>query len=243
MWWVGLGLLAILAALITAMGMLKTSVKQSAPPLAVQAPPPTAPPLQVGKPTMPKDIHDWLDHLRQTEDMKNALSLKQESDLMQELTLLNGLGAARGMYDDKAKQLDPDSDKSPVQGEKDKIGDLVEPWRDVIKFFESVPPPTECQNLANTYDQALDEVSGQMRDIQDILTKSDQDSASTVDKLTKLQGTSTGTIDKYFALADDGVSQICDKYQTAKWFKIKADVGNGMSGSGMPQVPVPGASP
>jgi hypothetical protein len=200
----------------------------------------TAPvPLMAGRPTMPKDIYDWLDHLRQTEDMKNELAGKQESQLMIEFTKLNGLGGAYGMLD-KQGNLDPDQLNSPTDTLASKIGDMRAPWRDVIKFFESDPPPAECQDLAHTYDQALDEVSGEMGDFADMLSNPG-DSQSLVDKLTKMQGQSTGTIDKYLSVSDDMVSQLCNKYNTRKWFKITNGPGmpmsSGMGGGTMPSLP------
>ena len=39
-------------------------------------------------------------------------------------------------------------------------------------------------------------------------------------------------IDGEFQATDDLVQQICDKYQTRKWFKIDAHGGSGFAGSG-----------
>jgi hypothetical protein len=201
-------------------------------------------PLSVGRATMPKDVYDWLDHLRQTEDKKNELTKEQTSQLMIEMTKLNGLGGAYGMLDDK-DNLDPDKMQDPKQRLGEKLGDLREPWRDLIKYFESVPPPAECQDLAHTYDQALDEVSGEIGDLGDALGgDSGSDPQDMITKLQKLQGQSTGTIDKYFSVSDDMVTSICNKYNTNKWFKIEADqsstLNSGLGGlGGMSGIPTP----
>jgi len=230
---------AVIAAvlLLAALGgaaYLLSSGKPAAVPLTARATPGPVP-LTVGRPTMPQDIYDWLDHLRQTEDKKNALSKDQSSKMMFEFTKLNGLGLAYGSVD-KEGNLDPDKLESPTQSLGEKIGDLREPWRDLIKFFESVPPPAECTDLAHTYDQALDEVSGEMGDLGDALGGNSNgtpaDPQEMIAKLTKLQGQSTGTIDKYFSVSDDMVASLCNKYNTSKWFKIEADSGTPLS-SGM----------
>jgi hypothetical protein len=238
LWPAAIGLAALLALLIGAVVYLKAP--GSKPVAHLAAPGKNAPvPLMAGRPTMPKDIYDWLDHLRQTEDMKNELSGKQQSQLMVEFTKLNGLGGAYGMLD-KQGNLDTDQLNSPTQTFADKIGDLRAPWRDVIKYFESMPPPAECQDLAQTYDHALDEVSGQMGDLADIIT-SPGDTTTMVDKLTKMQGASTGTIDKYLTVSDDEVAQICNKYNTKKWFKITngpaMPMSSGLGGGTIPSVP------
>src|SRR5579859_1872689 len=73
--WPTVGVLALLlAALIGVVAHLVSAAKPSGPHLVAQGSAGPVP-LAVGKPTMPKDIYDWLDHLRQTEDRKNALEL------------------------------------------------------------------------------------------------------------------------------------------------------------------------
>jgi hypothetical protein len=208
---------------------LMSAAKPAGPPLTARASAGPVP-LTVGKPTMPQDVYDWLDHLRQTEDKKNELSKDQESKLMIELTKLQGLGGAYGSVDEKGT-LDPDKLENPSTTLANRLGDLRAPWRELIKFFESVPPPQECADLAHSYDQALDEVSGEMGDLGDILGGGGENynPTDTVAKLEKMEGQSTGTIDKYFSVSDDMVSNICNKYNTRKWFKIQADVTSPLS--------------
>jgi hypothetical protein len=238
LWPTVLAMLVLLALLIGLMANLRTVAKGSASPLSAVAKG-SAPPLTTGLVTMPQDVHDWLDHLRQTEDMKNKLESQQNSQLMIEFSKLNNLGGVYGMVD-KNGTLDPDSLNSPSDSIGTTVKDMKAPWADVILFFESVPPPAECQNLAHTYDQALDEVRGAMGDIGDILDTSSTDPNGMVQKLTKLQGQSSDTIDRSFKQSDQMVSEICDKYNTRKWFVIKTDVGTPMSASGgglLPSVP------
>jgi hypothetical protein len=190
---------------------------------------------------MSKEMYDWLDHLRQTEDRKNQLSSDQTAKMMVEFTKLNGLGLAYGSLDEKGN-LDPDKLESPTEALGQKVGDLREPWRDVIKFFESVPPPADCLTLAHVYDDALDEVAGEMGDLGDAITQGGNAGPSgaedMVSKLEKLQGQSGDTIDKRFSTADDMVADLCNKYNTSKWFKIKADGGSPLS-AGMSGIPTP----
>lgn len=242
-WVLAMALLAIFAGLLGALSMLKTTAKINAPQLAVRGSV-QAPPLAIAKPTMPQDVYDWLEHLRKTEDRKNELTLNQMPAIMTEFTLQQGLGGARGAYDNQGN-LNLDDLKSPTGAAANTIGDLEQPWRDLIKFFESVPPPDECKDLANTYDSALDETAGEMHDLQTILQGSDasmQANADALQKVTQMTGQSGATIDKHFSLSDDMVAQICDKYRTRKWFSIKADVGSSVAVPSVPSAPTPGTT-
>lgn len=234
----------VLLGCLGAAAFLMSQGKQSSAPLTVKGSQRPVP-LAVGRATMPQDIYDWLDHLRQTEDKKNELSREQTSKVMIEMTKLNGLGGAYGSLDNN-DNLDPDKLQDPKERLGEKLGDLRDPWRDLIKYFESVPPPAECVDLARTYDQALDEVSGEMGDLGDALGNSGgSDPQDMITKLQKLEGQSTGTIDKYFSVSDDMVANLCNKYNTTKWFKIQADPGSSMtSGMGsLSGIPTPALKP
>ncbi len=43
-----------------------------------------------------------------------------------------------------------------------------------------------------------------------------------------MQDTSARSVDQYFAESDEQLAQICDKYNTRKWFSISPDLGGGL---------------
>ena len=228
-WPAVIGLLIAIGMLVSVASFLMAKAKTTGPGLQAAATTPTAP-LTTGYATMPPDIRAWLDHLRETEDRKNKLVNDQSSLIVVEFTKLNNLGAATGALDNNGN-LDPENMRSPSEVENEKLKALRPAWRDLIQFFESMPPPPECTDLAHTYDRALDEVSGEIGDLGDILSGSQTDPTKAIQTLTNLQGKSA-PIDQSFSLSDSMVGQICDKYHTAKWFSIKADAGSPLSMGG-----------
>jgi len=220
------GLFAMICILIGGLAILKAGAQTSGAPLQATAKLPSAP-LRVTAATMPPDIRAWLDHLRETEDRKNRLVGDQTATVLVEYTKLQGLGAAAQAADDNGS-LDPENFKNPSEREAAKMQDLGPPWRDVIQFFESMPPPPECANLAHTYDSALDEIRGEMGDVAHKVNESQDNPEKAIQSLMSLQGKST-PIDGSLSLADKMVGEICDKYNTARWFSIRSDAGNPLS--------------
>ena len=224
-WPTVIGLLALIAILGGGLALLMARGKN--PPLQATGTGAAPPPLTATATTMPPDIRAWLDHLRETEDRKNKLVSDQTAVVMTEYTKLNGLGAAAGALDSNGN-LDPENMKSPSEAEAQKMKDLRPAWGELIQFFESMPPPPECTSLAHTYDSALDEIRGEMGDVVDIVNQSQDNSDQSLKSLMGLQGKST-PIDGHLSLADKMVGEICDKYNTARWFSIRADAGSPLS--------------
>src|SRR5207247_1269762 len=134
------------------------------------------------------------------------------------------LGPAAGML------TNPDSDDdntNPVTPMVEKMDDMVTPWNKLIKDFQAVPPPPECQKLADEYYSALNEIPAQMSDIQGLLKNmTDQMSNGTtgngetdankdaLKQAESLQGQSKAGIDDHLTASDDMLSDVCQKYNT-----------------------------
>jgi hypothetical protein len=198
-------------------------------------------------PGMPGDIHDWLEHLRRIEERKNKLEAEQVADLKMFSAKYEALGPAAGLLSGTG---DDEDNTNPTAPMKQKITDMSGPWKQLIKDYQTVPPPPECQRLADEYFAGLNEIPAQASDIQSIVssigdgTSSDSSDASSStsgdgsgngetptnkDALSKayaMQGKSTD-IDTHFKNSDQLLGDICDQYNTSKWFSISTDIGGG----------------
>jgi len=171
---------------------------------------------------MPDDIRKWLEHLERIEKRKNDLSLKQVANMMVLMKQMQVLGA------DPSALLDEDSDSTPPADKaRGEFNDLKPEWNQLIRDFQSYPPPAECKPIADNYSRAINEIPGMMSDIADILQNAASNPQDALQKAYKLQNTSANVIDKYLGETDSGVGAICSKYDTSKWFSIKTDVGGG----------------
>lgn len=193
---------------------------------------------------MPPDVHDWLEHLRRIEERKNKLNATELAQLQVFSAKFQALGPAAGLLSGSGDDEDNTNPEVPV---KSQITDLAAPWKDLIKDYQAVPPPPECQRLADEYFSGLNEIPGMMSDVQGVIDSvsqmasgnaptdsnspsPDQTEKSALDKAYSMQGTSGASIDSHFSTSDQMLGQICDQYNTPKWFSITPDVGGGMLG-------------
>lgn len=241
-----LPLLALIAGIILvfilglyASGALKQTASEGEEILASRARPgpPTLKATDQAPAPMPPAIREWLEHLRRIEERKNSLNAKQVAQLKIFMAKFQALGPAAGLLNDSG---DPEDQTNPEVPVKEQIQDLQGPWRTLIKDFQAVPPPVECQPLADEYYAALNEVPAMMGDIQEIVNAVSQSAGGSTDNaqdaLTKAystQGTSHETIDTHFLNADSKLGEVCRHYNTDKWFAISPDIGGGgMLGAG-----------
>jgi len=172
---------------------------------------------------MPDDIRKWLEHLERIEKRKNDLAMQQVANMMVLMQKMKVLGGDLGAL------TDPDSEAtSPTDTAQSEFKDLTPEWNKLISDFQAYPPPAECKPIADDYNHALNEIPGMMADITDLLKTAASDPQNALTKAYKLQNTSSNGIDKYLGRTDDGVGDICRKYETSKWFSIKTDVGGGL---------------
>jgi hypothetical protein len=88
----------------------------------------------------------------------------------------------------------------------------------LVDYFLSVPPPEECKPIRDAYAQAIEETTASIGDIGDHLAAGD------IQALMGTKGKSAGTIDAPGKRADRLVGEICDKYNTPRWFSIASDI-------------------
>jgi len=181
---------------------------------------------------MPDDVYNWLKHLEKCEAMKVELAGDQAAETQLWMQKFQVLGGAMGMLDpyDQAATDDKD-DKAPGTYASGKIQDMRPKWTQLVDYFHTVPPPTECQPIADDFDRALREIPGMMGDLSDVLNSADSDPQGAMKLVKKMQNGSYGDIDRYFDRCDQKLSAICFKYKVNKWFNVKGDVvAGGMMG-------------
>ena len=189
-------------------------------------------------PGMPPSVHDWLEHLRRIEEQKNKLAAEQVAEVKTYATKFQALGPAAGLLSNPDSEDDNTNPTVPVQ---QMTTDMSKPWNDLIKDYQSLPPPPECQKLADEYFSGLNEIPAEMSDIQDLLSNlskqmstanpSSGESPENKDALKKaegMQGKSSQDIDTHFTNSDELLGEVCNKYNTRKWFSISSDMGGGL---------------
>lgn len=154
-------------------------------------------------------------------------------------------GDEAGDLNSALQAADGDDDSpQPDHAKADKAaGDtrgMRQSWVQLTQKFNSVPPPSECKDLANTYDQVLRETGAMMSDIIDAIELASNDRTAALKKLYGMLGKSGSHIDEPAKRSDGMVSDICNKYATTKWFSITADVGDSSMLSGAGGLGIPG---
>ncbi len=189
------------------------------------------PSLKAMKKTMPDDIYNWLNHLARIEKKKQALTNKellQARELQGELQGAGGLTSAK----DVDNLSDPDYNSFPsIDKATAMIKELQPDWIALKQEFESVPPPMECKPIAEQYSIALGNIIDTFSSIEQLiggvsLTDQAQMKSST-DQARAIGHDHRRGIDGSFEKTDSLVQDVCDKYETKKWFKIDAHGGTG----------------
>lgn len=239
-------IVAVLLLGLAASGALRKAASNDGDSLRVQgkAPTPVLAKQAQAPAQMPQDVRDWLEHLRRIEERKNKLNSQELAQLQVFSAKFQALGPAAGLLSGTGDEEDNNNPEVPV---KSQITDLASPWKQLVKDFQAVPPPPECQRLADEYFAGLNEIPGMMNDVQGVIDSvsqmasgnaptdsnspsADQQAKGALDKAYSMQGTSGTSIDAHFSSSDNMLGQICNQYNTPKWFSITPDVGGGMLG-------------
>ncbi len=188
-----------------------------------------SPTLGANKRTMPADLYNWLEHLRRCEQKKLALTGTQTQQLRE---LQSELGGASGLTsaEDVQKMSDPDYNSFPTLDKATAMLNQLQPdWVALKKQFDSVPPPDECKPIAEAYDSGLQNIVDVFDSIEKLVggvNLTDQGNIrKSADDVKDVGLHHRRGIDGEFQQTDDLVQQICDKYDTKKWFKIDAHGG------------------
>lgn len=247
-WWAIGGILAVCAALagLSAMGVLGImgpkkndpvlSRGQDPAPSVLQRPGErSAPVLQRDQVTMPADVRAWLEHLERIEKAKQELQREQADELMIAMSSMSGLVSGFGVEG----LLDEETTGDPEAGIEKfmPIDKMMDQWKALRRRFneEGPPVPEECRTLRDEYDGVLMQVPGVMKDIATIAGNVfDPSKSQKMKDLREIQRTHREYIDVPLRRSDDLLGQICDRYDTRKWFDIKVDAGGMM---GLPGIP------
>lgn len=174
---------------------------------------------------MPPDVLRWLQHLERIEKHRGTLARAGLANLM-----VMAQTAQYGLDLEGLKALatgDPDIPEPATSADKvaESSAKTKEEWRALRADFDSLPPPAECQTIADSYGHALDETGGMIGDVLDAVALSKEDTQKALQSLYAMQNTSK-SIDEYGNAADGKVADICNKYSKRKWFSISSDFGN-----------------
>lgn len=190
--------------------------------------------------TMPADIMDWLKHLERCEKMRWSFANDQSTAIMRSY--------ANALKESMASLADPNADpKPPGDFVADTAVSINRAWGDLDRFYNSKRPPAECRNTAAEFEKVLVETRASMLTVVDALRTDSkslrgdaQGGEDPLSKLQKMRNDSFSSIDIPAAHCDALVEAICRKYNTDKWFTIKAEtpsgspLGTGSGGGGVP---------
>lgn len=180
---------------------------------------------------MPDDVRRWLEHLERIERRREEISTDQLSQSIQMLTALqlgDTLSGLEGMLNTEEEGGEPA--KSPAQSTKVDIDAMRVGWRELENDFHSLPPPPDCVPIANDYTTVIEETRGMILDIVSQIDRAEEDRTGALNKLMGMRGKSGQRIGRPARESDDGVYEVCRKYDTRKWFSISSDFGSGMLG-------------
>ncbi|HLK16486.1 MAG TPA: hypothetical protein VKT78_16890 [Fimbriimonadaceae bacterium] len=209
-----------------------------APPPILQAPSAAPPPIlndSRNVVSMPKDIEDWLKWLEKIEKEKQELTSTESTKLT---TLIATLQGASGLSASGVAGIaDPDSNVTTAPGMDDaqKVAkEIVQEWAALKRKFDTYPPPKECVPIGTAFDNGLAGMSENanklLEELGGIAAKAEptQDDANQAIGHVKGVGRShPHDIDTELKITDQLVQEICDKYDTRKWFSIDTHGGSG----------------
>jgi hypothetical protein len=210
----------------------------NAPPPLLQMPSTVPPPVlgdSAQKITMPKEDLDWLKWLEKIEKEKQALTSKEQTQLT---TLMASLQGASGLTPQGVRDLaDPDSPNNNAPAMVDAMTitkEMEEAWTKLKNRFDSYPPPPDCVPIGAAYDGGLQGMSDNVQKLEDIMSgiagmsePGQAEGADAVSGAKDIGQKHPHDVDSEFTATDQLVQDICDKFETRKWFSIDAHGGAG----------------
>ena len=178
----------------------------------------------------PKHVVDWLEHLRKTEERRRRM----ERNVAPVMSMLVQATLARAAALGGVAQGDLDKAEADYEREREKLRQgyqqRQQEWAQLLQYFRSVPPPPECQTLADAYFAGLSKYITNISQIEKSLIEND------VGGLTGMLGSVQSELNALFARADEELTRVCEQYGIRKDFAINAqglDLLRGLSG-GLP---------
>lgn len=224
-------------------GQLLAASAEPAPPglLKVQREPAAGVAKVTAENKMPDDVRAWLQHLERVERRRRDLAMGQIGTFMASLTTMQMAGAMDMLQDLMGGGSGDTFEDPTAEGATQAPDEAVrfhetvvksrEDWRALLEEFASVPPPAECVPIRDAYERALRETSGMMMDLLDAMDRAfssadPQVKQQIVSELNLMKGKSQ-SIDEAGRETNRMVQEICDKYETRKWFDVAGDIGGG----------------
>jgi hypothetical protein len=218
-WWaIGVGVLLLMAiAFVVGMqsGLItRAQVKKPDAPSVLEAQPPKVDAPSVLEAQPPKHVVDWLEHLRRTEERRRRM----ERNVAPVMGMLVQAMAARAAALGGVAQGDLDKAEADYEREREKLRQSYQQrqqeWAQLLQYFRSVPPPPECQTLADAYFAGLSEYITSISQIEKSLIEND------LGALTGMLGSVQSELDARFARADEELTRVCEQYGIRKDFAI-----------------------
>jgi hypothetical protein len=187
---------------------------------------------------MPQDVYDWLKHLEECERRRRKLSMDQIGALTVQMTYMS-LGAGKKALEGLLTG-DPDAleNHGPAEEMAASAQKMRGEWRALNEYFKSYPPPQECVGAFSSYGELLGETSSMILEVMDAIAAAKENPENAIAALNSLKGDSNSRIGRPGLETDRHVQEICDRYETRKWFSIASDFGQGSLGQagGLPNM-------
>lgn len=174
---------------------------------------------------MPDNIRRWLEHLEKIEKQRGKLAQKGLAGMMMLAPALQQGAAIEDLQGLATGDPEAEMPKSGADKIADTSAETKKEWADLRKDFDSFPPPAECKNIADPYGHALDETGAMIQDILDAVQVAKENPQKALQTLYGMKNSSK-SIDEFGDTTDDRVKEICDFYDTRKWFSISSDFGS-----------------
>ncbi|MHB8635670.1 MAG: hypothetical protein ACYC96_04265 [Fimbriimonadaceae bacterium] len=209
-----------------------------APPPILQAPSTAPPPVledSAKKVTMPPEDLDWLKWLEKIEKEKQQLTATEQTQLT---TMIASMQGADGLTPEGVQALaDPDntSNTAPAMDDAQRVArEMIKSWAALKRKFDTYPPPPDCVPIGAAYDNGLSGMADNGQKLADLLggiaSKPEPNQGDANAAIGGVKGVGQSHIhdvDSELRKTDQLVQDICDRFDTHKWFSIDAHGGSG----------------
>lgn len=165
---------------------------------------------QPEKKEVPKEVVEYLEHLKKVEEYRQQVYGKELAAVM--------ASASDSIVKALPFDWDEEEPKKPTDELAQKSMDFTREWQQVSAYFLQVQAPPECAQLSQKYYDSLGTFIKFMGRFQDAVSKSD------VPALKNIKA-DAGEVDKKLSDADGELGKVCNKFGIEKNFSIKGDSG------------------
>ncbi len=157
--------------------------------------------------TMPVEIRAWLRHLKRVDEKRESLNRELAGKFMSAIMELRP-----GFVLDEEEML------QDLENRKGQASDLISEvqtlFSNLIRDFQSLPPPPACQRIADEYNSALLSTKDMTQEIFRGLQDAD------IGKLYSLLNTSYSRIDGKVENANQYIDQLCKTYNEPNVYRL-----------------------